>query len=147
MSIEVVDVPNDKMETSEKKEDSADEKKEDETKADSADETTRANDTKQNTPEPEAKRPRGRAKGTKYPQTKYVYVDRDKDVLAKIDQLSSQLHELKVTSNAAAKQVERTPTPEPGAEPRSERNHVQQRMDRLQAKKQNYSNLFNSIHK
>jgi hypothetical protein len=132
MSIEVVDVPNEKMETSETKEENA-------------------NENKDKSPEPEAKRPRGRAKGTKYPQTKYVYVDRDKDVLAKIDQLSSQLHELKVTSNGVGntnrKQVERTPTPEPGAEPRSERNHVQQRMDRLQAKKQNYSNLFNSIHK
>ena len=97
--------------------------------------------------EPETKRPRGRAKGTKYPQTKYVYVDRDKDVLAKIDQLSNQMNELKMPARAQPEHVERTPTPEPGAESRAERNHVQQRMDRLQARKQTYSNLFNSIHK
>ena len=132
MSIEILDVPKDKMEVSETKEGNT-------------------NETKNKTPEAEAKRPRGRAKGTKYPQTKYVDVDRDKDVLAKIDQLSNQLNELKTTSNrvgnSSPKHVERTPIPEPGAEPRSERNYVQQRMDRLQARKQNYSNLFNSIHK
>jgi hypothetical protein len=115
------------------------ETKEEDVKQDDADKA------KDKTIEPKPKRPRGRVKGTKFPQTKYV--DRGHDVLAKIEQLSNQLQELKVTSNrvgsANSKQVERTPTPEPGAE----KSYFQQRVDRLQARKQNYSNLFNSIHK
>ena len=156
MSLEVVDVPNEKMEIESEQPDLSKtdnneqknvvtqeipETKQTDVKTDVADKA------KNKTPEPEAKRPRGRTRGTKYPQTKYVYVDRDKDVSAKIDQLANQLNDLKVTSNTNPKQVERTPTPEPGAEQPYERNHIQQRMDRLQARKQNYSNLFNSIHK
>ena len=144
MSLEVVDVPNDKTESSAEQPDlgKAEEQKDmvaqeiPETKHNDA-KADDANKTKNKTVDPEAKRPRGRARGTKYPQTKYVYVDRDKDVLAKVDQHSNQLNQLKVTSNTTPKQVERTPTPEGGARPPYERNHIQQRMDRLQARKQN----------
>ena len=82
------------------------------------------------------------------PQTKYIEVDKSKDVIEKIEELTKQINDLK---NIKVEQPPQPPQPTPPLSPPPQpqpkkRSLLEIAKEKRSTKSQYYSNLFNNSH-